>query len=155
MTKKEIIKLMLENKSLRVFTRYNAVYDNYESISFEDILKIISQKQAKIEALEMDNEQLQNDAITVNLNFEALNLLVAEQKRENKRLITLSELGKMRANDYRVMRDRALKAEKDVERLKKLLDEAEARETEAAKRFYKEGMKDLAHRLQEKLDKIP
>ena len=41
---------------------------------------------------------------------------------ENKRLTTLAELGNTRANDYRVMRDRALKAEAEIERLNKEVD---------------------------------
>lgn len=44
---------------------------------------------------------------------------IATLQAENKRLSTLAELGNKRADDYRVMRDRALKAEKEVERLKK------------------------------------
>ena len=47
-------------------------------------------------------------------NIDLINRLQAE----NKRLSVLAELGNTRANDYRVMRDRALKAEKEVERLK-------------------------------------
>lgn len=45
--------------------------------------------------------------------------LINRLQAENKRLSTLAELGNKRADDYRVMRDRALKAEKEVERLKK------------------------------------
>lgn len=43
--------------------------------------------------------------------------LINRLQTENKRLSTLAELGNKRADDYRVMRDRALKAEKEVERL--------------------------------------
>jgi hypothetical protein len=46
--------------------------------------------------------------------------LINRQKTEIERLKTLAELGNMRANDYRVMRDRALRAEADVEWLKKI-----------------------------------
>lgn len=45
--------------------------------------------------------------------------LIERQAAEIKRLSTLAELGNTRASDYRVMRDRALKAEAGVERLKK------------------------------------
>ena len=48
---------------------------------------------------------------------DALDLINCLQA-ENKRLSTLAELGNTRANDYRVMRDRALKAEAKNERLK-------------------------------------
>ena len=44
--------------------------------------------------------------------------LINRLQVENKRLSTLAELGNMRANDYRVMRDRALKAEAEIERLR-------------------------------------
>ena len=44
--------------------------------------------------------------------------LINRQKAEIERMKTLAKLGNMRANDYRVMRDRALKAEAEVERLK-------------------------------------
>ena len=43
--------------------------------------------------------------------------LINRQQAENKRLSTLAELGNKRADDYRVMRDRALKAEAENERL--------------------------------------
>lgn len=45
--------------------------------------------------------------------------LIERQAAEIKRLSTLAELGNTRANDYRVMRDRALKAEAENERLAK------------------------------------
>ena len=45
--------------------------------------------------------------------YDEINRLQAE----NKRLSTLAELGNTRANDYRVMRDRALKAEAENEKL--------------------------------------
>ena len=50
-------------------------------------------------------------------NIVAIRKENAELKAENERLTTLAELGNMRANDYRVMRDRALKAEAENERL--------------------------------------
>lgn len=49
--------------------------------------------------------------------------LINRLQAENKRLSILAELGNTRANDCRVMRDRALKAEAEVERLKKEKDE--------------------------------
>ena len=44
--------------------------------------------------------------------------LINRLQAENKRLSTLAELGEIRANDYRVMRDRALKVKAENERLK-------------------------------------
>ena len=57
---------------------------------------------------------LQESAVLIS-KFESI---INHLREENKRLSTLAELGTKRANDYRVMRDRALKAEKEVERLK-------------------------------------
>lgn len=45
--------------------------------------------------------------------------LINRKNAEIKRLTSLAELGNMRVNDYRVMRDRALKAEAMNERLEK------------------------------------
>ena len=58
-----------------------------------------------------------------------------EQMAENKRLSTLVELGSMRANDYRVMRDRALKAEKEIERLEAENKKLQANNWEVCDRF--------------------
>lgn len=44
--------------------------------------------------------------------------LFNRQQAEIGRLSALAELGNTRANDYRVMRDRALKAEAEIERLR-------------------------------------
>ena len=51
--------------------------------------------------------------------------LINRLQAENKRLSTLAKLGNTRANDYRVMRDRALKAEAENERLKNALTDHE------------------------------
>lgn len=45
--------------------------------------------------------------------------IINRQKAEIERLSVIAELGNMRANDYRVMRDRALKAEAEIEKLNK------------------------------------
>ena len=73
--------------------------------------------------------------------------LIDHQQTELKRLAVLADLGNMRANDYRAMRNRYIKAEEDVVRLKKLLKEAEAKENRLAKQFYKSGVKDVVERL--------
>ena len=49
---------------------------------------------------------------------------INRQKAEIERLTVLAKLGNTRANDYRVMRDRALKAEAEIERLQKIIDKA-------------------------------
>ena len=50
---------------------------------------------------------------------------------ENESLRVLSELGNMRAKDYRVMRDRAVKAEAENEKLREELEQVK-RERDAA-----------------------
>ena len=49
--------------------------------------------------------------------IEHMYLKIAQKDSETKRLKVLADLGEMRANDYRVMRDRALEAEAKIERL--------------------------------------
>jgi hypothetical protein len=56
------------------------------------------------------------------LSINALDL-INRQKAEIERLTTLAELGNKRANDYRVMRDRAVKAEKEIERLMQIIED--------------------------------
>ena len=73
-------------------------------ITVTDILDLINRQQA-------ENEKNENIIRLADKTIETANA-------EIKRLSTLAELGNMRANDYRAMRDRALKAEKEVERLK-------------------------------------
>ena len=48
--------------------------------------------------------------------------LINYENLKIKRFEVLAELGNMRANDYRVMRDRALKAEAEVEKLQKEIE---------------------------------
>lgn len=70
------------------------------------------------------------DSKRINSSYALLNLNLLKEtvdlinclKAENKRLSTLAELGNKRADDYRVMRDRALKAEAENERLKPFED---------------------------------
>ena len=51
--------------------------------------------------------------------------LINRLQAENKRLSTLAKIGNTRANDYRTMRDRALKAEAEVENFRMVLDAVE------------------------------
>lgn len=76
--------------------------------------------------------------------------LINRLQAENERLNKLAELGNMRANDYRVMRDRALKAEKEVERLKEkrekcfyCTEQANKKIGEIKSEAYKEFWKEL------------
>lgn len=50
-------------------------------------------------------------------------LKLAEADASVERLQTLADLGNMRANDYRVMRDRAIKAEEENEKLRAELEQ--------------------------------
>ena len=79
--------------------------------------------------------------------------IINRQKAEIERLSTLAKLGNMRANDYRVMRDRALKAEKEIERLQKHIQEGIdlAKQTqEMLKLVQAEVVKEFAERLRAK-----
>ena len=88
------------------------------------------------------------------LQKNALNL-INRQQAEIERLTTLSELGKMRANDYRVMRDRALKAEAEIERLQIRLRKVRNQFTDLGKMYSEiraEAIKEFAERLKEKIE---
>jgi hypothetical protein len=76
----------------------------------KDALDLINRQKAEIEALDF--------------LIKESNKLVERQDKTIDRLKTLAELGNMRANDYRVMRDRALKAESEVKTLRE--EKAEA-----------------------------
>ena len=60
--------------------------------------------------------RMTTDAATALATFQA----------ENEKLQTLSKLGNMRAQDYRIMRDRAVKAENENEKLRAELDDLRA-----------------------------
>lgn len=80
---------------------------------------------------------------------------IKSQQAEIERLTTLSELGKMRASDYRVMRDRALKAEKELERLKAGVNvELENYASEYDSKIKAEAIKEFAERLKEYINGI-
>lgn len=68
-------------------------------------------KKALEESISFD-EPYESDFTLIRIEYikNALDL-INRLRAENKRLSTLAELGNTRANDYRVMRDRALKAE--------------------------------------------
>lgn len=79
-------------------------------------------KKALEESISFD-EPYESDFTLIRIEYikDALDL-INRLRAENKRLFTLAELGNTRANDYRVMRDRALKAEAENERLKPFED---------------------------------
>ena len=71
----------------------------------EELLKYINELQDEREALVVEQETLR--------------IHISNQNKEIRRLTLLAELGNKRADDYRAMRDRALKAEEEVKQLKK------------------------------------
>ena len=77
---------------------------------------------------------------------DALDLINCLQA-ENKRLSTLAELGNTRANDYRVMRDRALKAEAEKERLSHNLEAMAVTMSNSARAERHEAYKEFVERL--------
>ena len=77
----------------------------------------ISDKQSDVNYEENAINESIARAMEICRPFDARDIII-QQREEIKRLTTLAELGNMRANDYRVMRDRALNAEKEVERLR-------------------------------------
>lgn len=74
--------------------------------------------------------------------------LINRQQAEIEKLTTLSELGKMRANDYRVMRNRALKAEAEIERLNNNISAMATTMSNSAKGTRAEAIKEFWSRLQ-------
>lgn len=76
----------------------------------KDILEFINNLQAENEALIAGQETLQAH--------------ISNQNKEISRLTLLAKLGEKRADDYRAMRDRALKAEAEIEKLKEASEEA-------------------------------
>ena len=80
------------------------VIDMVDVQTLKNTLDLINRLQAKLEKC----EKVEHFA----------DKTIATLQAENERLSTLAELGDMRANDYRTMRDRALKAEAEIERLK-------------------------------------
>jgi chromosome segregation ATPase len=120
LTDSEIIEILniCVNKDDVFVLHNNAETREYDKVTIKDILGVIESLQAENEVLEARIGVYE----TCNARKdEAIKHLEAENERLNK----LAELGNMRANDYRVMRDRALKAEAEIERLKKSLEQCE------------------------------
>ena len=124
MTSNDQIK-MTNDEIKEALERYVILYGKEiyiaDNIKVADVLDLINR-------LEEENEQWQSAYMTqkqeianLEIEFKAMRGAANSYKAENKKLSTLAKLGNMRANDYRVMRDRALKAEKEIERLKKTI----------------------------------
>lgn len=79
--------------------------------------------------------------------------LINRQQAEISRLTTLAELGNKRANDYRIMRNRALKAEKEIERLneeKAKFDNTILYDLEQVNKIVEKSIKKFAEELKKK-----
>lgn len=106
LTDNQIVMLMercYRKESAVIITQYNSD-DTKTEITVDDILGVINRQREEIKKWSAGNAVLRDMADT--------------RQAEIKRLETLAELGNMRANDYRVMRNRAIKAEAEIERLK-------------------------------------
>jgi len=151
-TTNEIIERMRPYGTQNIF-KFDDCY-----ISVSDILDIFDHQQAKIKALQMDNEQLQNDIINANMNCEYADKevirLQAERDFYYKTLVSQQNTQSETVLNYGAFQEARQTAimkhiQSDNIRLMKLLEEAEAKETKAAKRFYKVGIKDFAHTFTE------
>lgn len=152
-TTNEIIERMRPYGTQKIF-KFDDCY-----ISVSDILDIFDRQQAKFEALQMNNEQLQNDIINANMNCEHADAeiirLQAERDFYYKALMSQQNTQSATALNYGAYQEARRtaimnKINSDNIRLMKLLEEAEAKETKAAKRFYKMGIKDFAHTFTER-----
>ena len=94
--------------------------------------------------------RLQADKQNLEIELQSMRGAANSYKAENKRLSTLAKLGNMRANDYRVMRDRALKAEAENERMKNNVSSMAITLSNSAKATRHEAYKEFAERLKEK-----
>lgn len=75
-------------------------------------IKESNRQQSKIQALEMDNRQLQNDIINANCNGDYIALLFEEEKKECDKLrAEIEDLKKVVIDDYATEYDNKIKAE--------------------------------------------
>ena len=105
------------NEIIHELSSLNRQYTGADAVRFSigffrKILKNLRFLLDLINRLQEKNSNLTSDLTSLQKDLTSL-------QAENKRLTTLAELGNTRANDYRVMRDRALKAEAENERLEK------------------------------------
>lgn len=145
--------------------RWNDDEQECKGIDYTATLDLITRQQAKIEEIVGNNDKLNIELQSmrsaanslkmhyeeVKAEIERLSKEVDRLQAENKRLSTLAELGNKRANDYRVMRNRALKAEAENESLKTNLSiELDNFASEYDYNVKAEAYKEFAERLKEK-----
>ena len=121
-----------------------------------DIIDLINRKQGKIEALQMDNAQLQSDVINTNMNCEYADKevirLQAERDFYYKTLVSQQNTQSETALNYGAFQEARQTAimkhiQSDNIRLEELLEEADVNYNKCAKRFYKEAIKEFARKL--------
>lgn len=140
LTDNQIVMLMercYKKEESIVVTQFNSD-DTKTEITVDDILGIIYRQNAEIKTLQERNvilrgavdsqkaeiEKLQADKEALIAGQETLQAHISNQNKEISRLTLLAKLGEKRADDYRAMRDRALKAEAEIEKLKEASEEA-------------------------------
>ena len=79
---------------------YSDDFTNCNTRVCKDVLALIYRQRAKIEALQMDNEQLQSDIINVNMNLEHQQEDIKDMKIENQSL-------RSAANSYKIHYNKA------------------------------------------------
>jgi len=123
----------------------------YSQASDECMTELMSNALDLINRLQAENEDLKREREASIEDIHSLSDQVNEQQEEIDRLSILTELGNTRANDYRVMRDRALKAEAEVERLKKSNRNWRRKAQRLRAKAKAEAYKEFADRLKEHL----
>lgn len=111
-----------------------------------DALDLINRQKAEIVKYKENCSKCGEKTAKVIHNLQEL---LGKQKAEIKRLTTLAELGNMRANDYRAMRDKLKAANAEIERLKKALDVVDIMEEQhryALNKAKAEAIKEVATR---------
>ena len=112
----------------------NVIYLSIKS----DILDLINRQQAEIERLNVDLVGMRGACNSYKMHYD-------NAKAEIKRLTQFAELGNMRANDYRAMRDKLKAANEEIEELKKVVIDDYASEYDSKIRA--EAIKEFAERL--------
>ena len=107
---------MTDNEIIKVLTQYAGTYANYgvKQVA-QEALSLINRQQAKIKALQMDNQQLQSDIVNANMNadhaqadIERLEDLLKRHKRHTDRirLITAETAKKIKAEAIKEFAER-------------------------------------------------
>lgn len=109
----------------------------------KNALDLINRQQAEIERLNVDLVGMRGACNSYKMHYD-------NAKAEIKRLTQLAELGNMRANDYRAMRDKLKAANEEIEELKKVVIDDYASEYDS--KIKAEAIREFAERLKLKID---